>query len=155
MKDVYALSLSIFASVLLAFVFTSRLFAIGGINPDLPLLFFVWLMILPAKKRMNPVSFFFTLAIFSGSVFFLGGFWMIEIILFAAVIALAFFGSRFLSGNWFLDFLAVQIVAAFAFYGISALVVKSPFLFSAVSYEVLYGIALSLIFWPIGRKMIA
>lgn len=155
MKEMLPLISLALLSVLLAFVFVSRLFAIGGINPDLPLLFFALLMVLPPKRRMPPGHFFLLVAVFSAALFFLGTFWLPEVVVFAALLILFFLGSRFLPGNWFFDFLAIQIAAVFVFYAASAIILKSPFSLSLILLEILYNIALSLILWPIGRKIVA
>ncbi len=141
-------------SVLIALVFVSRVFAIGGVNPDLPLLFFAWLSSFPSKKKVGFRSFLFLLVVFSCVVFFLGKFWLPEIAIFDIVVLDCFYASRFLTANWFLNFLILQIAAAFVFYGASALILRSPFIFPLVLLEAVYGIVISLIAWPIARKII-
>ncbi len=155
MKEIYVLSSFLAASVVIAFVFVSRVLAIDGVNPDLPLLFFAWLSSFPPKKRIGPRSFLFLLVVFSCAMFFVGRFWLPEIVIFDAILFICFYASRFLTANWFLDFLIVQIAAVFIFYGVSAVLVRSPFIVQFVLLEAVYGIVLSLIMWPIAQKIIA
>jgi hypothetical protein len=155
MKEIYVLSSFLAVSVVIAFVFVSRVLAIDGVNPNLPLLFFAWLSSFPPKKRIGFRSFLFLLVVFSCAVFFMGKFWLPEIIILDVVLFICFYASKFLTANWFLDFLIVQIAAALIFYGVSAVVVRSPFAFPLILLEMVYGIVISLVVWPIARKTIA
>ncbi len=153
MKEIYVLSSFLAVSVVIAFAFVSRVFAIDGVNPDLPLLFFAWLSSFPPKKKIGFRSFLLLLVVFSCAVFFLGKFWLPEIAIFDVILLACFYASRFLTANWFLDFLIIQIAATFVFYGASALLVRSSFVFPLVCFEAVYGIVISLFVWPVMRKI--
>ncbi len=153
MKDIYALlSLSIL-TILLIFVSFSRVLAIGGINPDLPVLLFAWLSSLRSSRRPDFLSFLFLSIIFIVFAFLITNFWLAEEIVLFAIFMIFFYVGKILTGNWLLDFVVLQIAGVAVFYLATSLILRTPFEFSYVLGEMAYNLAISLVLWPALRKI--
>ncbi len=141
------------ALVLSVFLFFSRVFAVGGINPDWPLLFFSWLGGLSSRKKLHFWSFLFLAFSFLVLSFLISSFWAESYLLLFVIFLSFFYLGRTLTGNWFSDFLIFQIAGSVVFYLISYFVFKTPFSISFVFYEIFYDALISTIFWPVLKKI--
>lgn len=125
-------------------LFTSRFLAIGGINPNVPLVFFAWLLSAPSLKRMKFMNFLLLLFLLVGFTAVISVFWVPEAALLAILLLAAFYPSTLLSGYRLFDFLAIQIVVCFAFYALAVLIFHGSFPVVGILLEAVYGIILSL-----------
>lgn len=138
-----ALTLILLLAVLVL-VFTSRLLALGGVNPDLPLIFFAWLLSAPSLRRMRFGSFSLLILLFLGFMALVSTFWLPEATLFGALVLAAFYPSTLLSGHRLFDFLIIQVVVSFVFYVLGVFIFHGAFPWVDILFEAAYGILLSL-----------
>ncbi len=153
MKEVYKPLLFLLLIAAAAFVFAYRLLAIGGINPNLPLIVFSLLASAPATRKMNFWEFLLLVVLFSGLLLLVSDLWTAEIAVFSALLVGAFYASRFLTGTWLYDFLIMQAAMSLVFYGLSALILRAPLVSGFIFYEIVYDTLLSLAAYPLLRKL--
>ena len=133
---------------LLIFLGMTRILSLGGINPNLVLIFFSGLLLEPYfKKRIKP-GFFYILLIFAFAVsLILSDFWVISWVVLFLIILAVFFLRGLFTGRPFPDFLLVIGLGTIIFYGVLKFVTDSVFAGGFVFGEVVYNLVLGSIFW--------
>jgi hypothetical protein len=123
-----------------------RLLALGGINPNLILIF---LLLFAFTLKETVYFLFFSAFLFAITVLW-GYFWIGEVILIFGLAFTARFLKNNFTGNMLLDFLLSTAVGTIVFYGIIALFSPTPFPnFILLFLETVYNILTGLFFWLI------
>jgi hypothetical protein len=139
-----ALLKKLFLLSFLSIFFYTRIFEIDHINPNFPLLFFVFLMLNFDKSETffnNQFKDFvlFLLFFLLLSYFFSGFVFWQEMLIFSLILFLLFFIKKFLFSNLYLDGLFLIIIFSALFYGISAIFFFAPFSLANVVKEIFYN----------------
>lgn len=121
------------------FLFLSKTFAIGGINPNLPLVFFALFFVF-FKGKNKFLYFLLFLVIFFLILYYSGGgiFLWRELLLFASILIILFFVNKFFTGHWYIDGIILVAIFCLLFYGIKGLIFGSPFLIAMLIKEIIY-----------------
>ena len=148
MGDLFRFVFALLFLGLLIFLETTRILSLGGINPNLALIFFSGLILEPYfNKRIKP-GFFYVLLIFAFAVsLILSDFWMVPWIVLFLIILAAFFLRNLFTGRPFLDFLLVVGLGTVVFYGALKFAAGSVFAGGFIFGELVYNIVLGAIFW--------
>lgn len=122
--------------------------SLGGINPNLALIFFSGLLLEPYfRKRIKP-GFFYVLLFFAFAVsLILSDFWMVPWVALILIILAIFFLRGFFTGRPFPDFLLAVGLGTVIFYGALKFTAGSVFAGGSVFGEVIYNLVLGSIFW--------
>ncbi|MEK7169575.1 MAG: hypothetical protein AAB700_01910 [Patescibacteria group bacterium] len=133
---------------LLIFLGMTRILSLGGINPNLALIFFSGLLLEPYfKKRIKP-GFLYILLFFAFEVtLILSDFWMLPWAILLLIILAIFFLRNFFTGRSFQDFLLAVGLGTVIFYGALKFTAGSVFAGGFVFGEVVYNLVLGSIFW--------
>ncbi len=148
MADLVRFVLVLLLLVLLIFIQGTRFLVFNGINPNLILIFFLGLILIPILEKRIRLDYFLTLLAFS---FFVGSFifdfwigaWLILSIL---VIAGRFF-KRFLTGYSLIDFLIMIGANTLLFYLLLKIFSGGVLEWSLILSETVYNLVLGAIFW--------
>jgi len=148
MNNKYLFFLTIFfaVSVLGLFFQYERLFAIGGVNPNVALITILLPVFLFGNK--NYFLIFSTLFILIASLW--GNFWLGKIFLIFGLALLQVLLRKNFTGNNFFDFLLSIAVGTFVFYVVIGIFSPVSFpRFAILFFEMVYNIFIGFIFWSI------
>lgn len=124
--------------LLTSFFFLSGIFSIKGINPNIPLVFFI-LFFTTYSKKNKFLLFSLLVFLFLIFVYFLGGtFFIKETLFFIVILFILFFLEKVLSGYWYLDGLILVLIYNILFYGGMYIIFFSPFLGYKIIGEIIY-----------------
>jgi len=135
----------LFLLVFISFAFFSRFFSIGNINPNLPLVFFLFYFNLPLPNKPKTKEVIFFLLFFLCLSFILSSFYFNkEIIIEIVLIFLLYFLARFFVFGWFLNGLVLLLIFEILF-GLLVFVFSSNFPTTVIFKELIYNYLLFLI----------
>ena len=115
---------------------------VSGVNPNLLLIFFVFVVFLGVRLRFLVMLIFLFLTL----TFFWLPFWFLPNLILAIIAATAYFSKIYLTGNKFGDFLTVIFAGTVIFYLAQALFTKRIFA-GLIFEEVVYNLLLGFVLW--------
>ncbi|MGC9610907.1 MAG: hypothetical protein ABSE68_01680 [Minisyncoccia bacterium] len=137
---------------LLIFLSGARFLSLGGINPNLLLIFFTGLIFSPFFQKKLKFGYFSVLLIFSLIIgFFVFDFWIVQWVVLMAMILAVYFSIIFLTGRPFPDFLIALSAGTAVFYAVLGLFAHGAFGFYFIFWEIIYNLALGAVFWLLLR----
>ncbi len=148
MADLFRFIFALLFLGLLIFLEMTRFLSLGGINPNLALIFFSGILLEPYfRKRIKP-GFFYVLLIFAFAVsLILSDFWVMPWAVLLFIILAVFFLRNFFTGRPFPDFLLTVGLGTVVFYGALKFATGSVFAGGFVFDELAYNLILGAIFW--------
>ena len=148
MIDLLKFTCTLLVIVALILFGCARFFSIGGISPNVILVFFLGLIFIPAFRERIRLDYFFVLSVFSFLVgSFIFGFWITEWFLVSALPVLAFLLRNFLTGHPLPDFLLAIVISTVVFYALVGILIGGSFEWDPVLGETFYNFVLGIILW--------
>jgi len=136
---------NLFFLTLLNLAFFSRLFSLGNINPNLPLIFFLIYFNLPSHLKPNQNEFLLLLFFFLVSSFLFSSFFFNKEMIEAILIFLLYFLSQFFTFNWLLDGFILLVIFETFFWSL-AFIFNHYFPIMVILKELFYNYFLFLVF---------
>ncbi len=148
MKDLARFFSTLCLITLLALIQGIRLLSLGGVNPNLILIFFSGLIMAPDLRQRIKPDFFIALLIFIFILeYFFSPFWLVPWLVLILMIVAAYLLRRFFTGRPFLDFLLILGFGTPIFYALLRFISGTVFRGGFVVWETAYNLILGIVFW--------